>query len=336
MAPQSVLVCESWARDGLQSWPRVVPTEDKLSVLRQVIASGVREVDATALVPPRYAPQFADAEEILAAVADTGVRVRVLTPNLRGVERAVAVRDHLGGGVDAIGFPISASEAHNVANVRRTHQEHLGDIERMVTLAKSAGLRTVAAVATAFGCPIVGDVPEDVVFGIADRLVGFGVDRIMLSDTTGLADPVRVAAFFTRAAQQYPDVGLIAHFHDTRGTGVVNTWAAVLAGATCVDACLGGIGGEPASVEQNHAGETGNVSTEDLMVLLERAGVDTGIDVDAMLTAGRLAQQALSAAGRSQVQRTGASLDVRAARLTTVAAPATSAAGPHREREERR
>lgn len=341
MVSSSVLVCESWARDGLQSWPSVVPSQGKLSVLHGVIAAGVREIDATALVPARYAPQFADAEVILAVVADTDVRVRVLAPNLRGVQRAADIRDRVGGGVETVGFPISASEPHNLANVRRTHQEHLGEIERMVTLAQSVGLGTVAAVATAFGCPIVGDVPEGVVFDLADRLVALGVDRIMLSDTTGLADPVRVAAFFSRAARQYPGVELIAHFHDTRGTGLLNTWVALTAGATCVDACLGGIGGEPSSVEQNHAGETGNVSTEDLVVLLERAGIDTGIDVAALLEAGRLAEHVLGAAGRSQVQHTGASLDARSARATTPATTTplairpTNAAGPRREREDR-
>ncbi|MET7395139.1 hydroxymethylglutaryl-CoA lyase [Dactylosporangium sp. NPDC005572] len=318
--PAPVLVCECWARDGLQSWPRVIAVEDKITLLRQVAAAGIREIDATSLVPPKYAPQFADAEDVLAAVADTGVRTRVLTPNLRGVERALDIRRQLGGGVDTIGFPISASEVHNLANVRRTHDEHLREIERMVGVARDGGLSVLAAVATAFGCPITGPVAEDTVFAIADRLVELGVGRIMLSDTTGLADPVRVAAYTARALRDYPDVELVAHFHDTRGTGIANTYAAVTSGARCVDACLGGIGGEPASVEQHHAGETGNVSTEDIVVLLERAGFDTGIDVAALVAAGRRAEQLLGAAGRSQVQRTGAGLEARAPRpwATTV------------------
>ncbi|MFC8662201.1 hydroxymethylglutaryl-CoA lyase [Streptomyces sp. NPDC057199] len=313
-APALIQVCECWARDGLQSWPDVVSLEDKLSVLRQVAAAGVREIDATSLVPPKYAPQFTDAEDVLAAVVDTGVRTRVLTPNLRGVERAIDIRRRLAGGVDTIGFPVSASEAHNVANVRRTHDEHLREIERMVGAAHEAGLAVLAAVATAFGCPLTGPVAEDVVFSLADRLVDLGVDRIMLSDTTGLADPVRVAAYTTRAIRDYPGVDLVAHFHDTRGAGIANTYAAVASGVRCVDACLGGIGGEPASVEQNHAGETGNVSTEDLVVLLERAGFDTGVDVDVLLMAGRHAERLLGAPGRSQVQRTGPGLDARAPR----------------------
>ncbi len=304
----NVSVCECWARDGLQSWPSVVPTEAKLDVLRAAIRAGITEVDATSLVPPRYAPQFTDASEVLAALAGTGVRARVLAPNLRGVQRAVELRAELGAVVETVGFPISASEPHNLANVKRTHAEHLAAIADMITAAQQGGLRVIVAVATAYGCPLIGHVDESTVFGIAKRLVDLGVDRLMLSDTTGLADPVRAAAYTERARAEFPRVELVAHFHDTRGTGIANTWAAVQAGATCVDASLGGIGGEPATVEQNHAGETGNTCTEDLVVLLERAGVRTGLDVDALLDAGRLASDVLKAPTRSQVQHTGPGL----------------------------
>lgn len=309
VTPERIDICECWARDGLQSWTQVVPVEQKLAVLRAVIEAGVGEIDVTSLVPPKHAPQFADAEQVLAGVAGAGVATRVLTPNLRGVERAVEINDRVAA-ITTIGFPISASEAHNLANLKRTHAEHLSQIEQMVATAHAAGLRVVAAVATAFGCPISGNVPEDTVFTMVDRLVEMGVDRIMLSDTTGLADPVRAGAYTARAVQTYPQTEWIAHFHDTRGAGVANTWAAVLAGVRCVDACLGGIGGEPPTVEQNHAGETGNVSTEDIVVLLERSGVRTGIDVDLIMAAGRLAEDVQGAHGRSQVQRTGAGLPI--------------------------
>jgi hydroxymethylglutaryl-CoA lyase len=305
--PRSVSICECWARDGLQSWTSVVPVEDKLAVLRAATAAGVRELDVTSLVPTKYAPQFGDAEEILDALASNAVRTRVLTPNLRGVERAAAmnVDRHL---IDTIGFPISASEPHNVANLKKTHAQHLPEIADMVARAHESGLEVVAAVATAYGCPIAGAVDVEAVFDIAGRLIEMGVDRIMLSDTTGLSDPVRAAHYTERAVTQFPSTGWIAHFHDTRGAGIANTWAAVLAGADTVDSCLGGIGGEPSTVEQNHAGETGNVSTEDIVVLLERAGIETGIDVDALVDAGRVAERILGTPGRSQVQRTGTGL----------------------------
>jgi hydroxymethylglutaryl-CoA lyase len=304
-APPSVRVCECWARDGLQPWAKVVPSAEKLEILRLVAAAGVLEVDATALVPERIAPQFADAAEVLAGLAASTVRTRVLVPNLRGVERAVAIRERLGGAIDSIGVPISASEAHNRANVRRGHAEHLAEIAAMVRTAHAAGLRVGAAVATAYGCPLAGAVPEEKVFEIAHRLVDLGVASLMLSDTTGLADPVRARRYTERAVAEFRGVEIVAHFHDTRGAGIANTWAAVLGGATCVDASLGGIGGEPATVQQNHAGETGNVCTEDLVVLLERAGVRTGVDVAAIMAAGRRAEAVLGAPGRSQVLRTG-------------------------------
>lgn len=308
----AVQVCECWARDGLQSWPDVISLEHKLAILDGVVRSGVRELDATSLVPAKYAPQFADADELLERVSAANVLVRVLTPNLRGVERAIEINERHPGAIDAVGFPISASEKHNLANVRRTHEDHLTEISAMIDAAHDAGLSTIAAVATAFGCPIVGAVDEEIVFAIADHLVDRGVDRIMLSDTTGLADPVRVRTYTERALRDYPDVGLIAHFHDTRGTGLANTFAAVQAGIRCVDSSLGGIGGEPPTVEQNHAGESGNIATEDLVVLLERSGFDTGVDVEALVEVGRRSEHVLGRAGRSQVLRTGAGLEARA------------------------
>lgn len=306
--PSSVQICECWARDGLQSWPAAIAAEDKVAVLREIAAAGVTEVDATALVPASVVPQFADAELVLAGLVELGVRARVLAPNLRGVRRAVELKERFDF-IETVGFPISASEPHNLANLRRTHAQHLPEIAEMVKVSKDAGLRVLVAVATAYGCPIVGDVPESTVFGLAEELVTLGVDRLMLSDTTGLADPARAASFTARAVESFPGVEIIAHFHDTRGAGMTNTWAAISAGATCVDACLGGIGGEPASVEQNHSGETGNVSTEDLVVMLERAGVVTGVDPDRLLLAGQLASRVIGAPTRSQVQRTGHGLN---------------------------
>lgn len=305
--PTSVRVCECWSRDGIQSWPEVIPTEQKLQVLDKALDAGVREFDATSFVPVKVVPQFFDNIAILEHLAGRNVYVRVLAPNLRGFQMAVEANARTGA-IDAIGFPISASEAHNLANVRRTHEQHLGEIKEMVQVGLDAGIQVMAAVATAYGCPIVGHVDEEVVFGIAGALVEHGVSRIMLSDTTGLADPVTVRRFAQRARRDFPDLDLIAHFHDTRGTGLLNTWAAVESGVTTVDSSLGGLGGEPRSVEQNHSGETGNVATEDLVVALERAGVSTGIDIDTLLDAGRAQEKVTGIASRAQVLRTGAGL----------------------------
>lgn len=301
----AVTICECWSRDGIQSWPDALSTEQKLEVLDAALAAGVREFDATSFVPVKVVPQFFDNVAVLEHLAQQDVYVRVLAPNLRGFQLAIEAHEKTGA-VDAIGFPISASEPHNLANVRRTHEQHLGEIKGMVEVGLDAGVQVMAAVATAFGCPIIGHVEEDTVFRIAGTLVEFGVSRIMLSDTTGLADPVRIHRFTERARREFPDLELIAHFHDTRGTGLLNTWAAVESGITTLDSSLGGLGGEPRSVEQNHSGETGNVVTEDLVVALERAGVSTGIDIEKILEAGRVQERVTGATGRSQVLRTGA------------------------------
>jgi len=300
----AVTICECWSRDGIQSINKVVTTEDKLAVLDQVLAAGITELDATSFVPVKNVPQFYDNVAILEHLADRDVYVRVLAPNLRGFQLAVEVQKSLRV-IDAIGFPISASEPHNLANVRRTHAQHLAEIKEMVKVGVDAGVQVMAAVATAFGCPIIGEVDEDVVFSIAHTLADFGVSRLMLSDTTGLADPIKVRRFAERASFELEGVDLIAHFHDTRGTGLVNTWAAVEGGITTLDSCLGGLGGEPKLVEQNHSGETGNVATEDLVVLMERAGINTGIDIESLIEAGQMQERVTGIASRSQVQKTG-------------------------------
>jgi hydroxymethylglutaryl-CoA lyase len=303
--PEAVTVCECWSRDGIQSWPDAIPTKGKIEVIDAALAAGVREFDATSFVPAKVVPQFFDTLEVLDHLATQDVYVRVLAPNLRGFQLAVEANERTGA-IDAIGFPISASEPHNLANVRRTHEDHLAAIKDMVKVGLDGGVQVMAAVATAFGCPIIGHVEEDNVFRIAGTLVEYGVSRIMLSDTTGLADPVRIRAFTERARREFPDLDLIAHFHDTRGTGLLNTWAAVESGITTVDTSLGGLGGEPRSVEQNHSGETGNVVTEDLVVLFERAGIRTGIDLEAIIEAGRIQERVTGRPGRAQVLRTGA------------------------------
>lgn len=304
---QSVTVCECWPRDGIQGWP-AVDTTDKLRMIDAIVEAGFREIDATSFVPASVVPQFFDAEDVLAHLARQPVSVRVVAPNRRGFERAADIAGRLGV-IDTVGFPISASEPHNLANVRRTHADHLVEIRQMIRIGHDAGMSVIGAVATAFGCPIQGYVAEETVFGIARQLVDAGLDRMMLSDTTGLADPVRVHAYMQRAKEEFPELGLVAHFHDTRGTGLLNTWAALEAGVDVIDSCLGGLGGEPAAIEQNHSGETGNIATEDLVVALERAGIETGIDIDQMMAASSLQSSIVGTASRAQVTRTGTGLD---------------------------
>lgn len=300
---RDVSVCEAWLRDGIQGWPEVLPTPAKIRMLRAITATGVTEIDVTSFVPAHTVPQFSDAEDVLAAVPDD-VTVRVLTVNTRGADRVADARSR-GMRIDRCGFPISASESHNLANLRRGHAAHKAAIAEMLTVLQAADIVPLMGIATAYGCPIQGRVDRDDVLALVEWGHSLGIRAIMFGDTTGMADPHAVSQLFTEAVAAYPDVEFIAHFHDNRGCGIANTLAAIDAGAAVVDASLGGIGGEPASVEQGFVGESGNVTTEDLVAVLDRMGVRTGIDLPALLRAGSLAEQLLGRPLLSRIQRAG-------------------------------
>lgn len=303
---QPVVVCECWPRDGLQGWPTVIPTATKLRVIRQVLDAGVQELDLTSFVPARTSPQFTDALAVLEALADRRPELgfRVLAVNLRSFD-GIATAQAATGAITTCGFPISASEAHNLANLRRDHASHKEQLAAMIDRCGELGIEPLVCVATAFGCPLTGAVSPDTVLELAGWAYERGVRRIMLGDTTGEADPDHAYRLFTELFAALPEVRPIAHFHDTRGVGILNTWAALQAGVRTVDASLGGTGGEPKVVEQNHRGATGNVATEDLVATLNRAGVRTGIDLDRLLAAGAEVERAHGRELFSQVQRSG-------------------------------
>ncbi len=303
MSARDVTVCEAWLRDGIQGWPTFLATADKIRMLQAVAGAGVPEIDATSFVPAHVVPQFSDAEEVLGAVPDD-VTVRVLTVNVTGAHRVVAAH-RAGRAVDRCGFPISASEPHNIANLRRDHASHKQAVAEIVDVLGEAGVAPLLGVATAYGCPIQGRVERDDVLALVGWGHSLGIRSIMLGDTTGMADPRTVHELFTEAVRAYPDVEFVAHFHDNRGCGIANTLAAIDAGAATVDASLGGVGGEPAAVEQGFVGESGNVTTEDLAAVLERMAVRTGIDLGALLRAGALAEELLGRPLLSRVQRAG-------------------------------
>jgi hydroxymethylglutaryl-CoA lyase len=202
------------------------------------------------------------------------------------------------------GIPFSVSEPHNLANLRRSHAEHREAVTRMVENLLAAGIRPLIGVVTAFGCPIRGRIDPQESLQLAHWAYDLGVRDIMFGDTTGLADPVTVARLFS-AASVMDGVNLIAHFHDNRGAGIANTLAAIGAGATTVDACLGGIGGEPKAIELGLVGDQGNVTSEDLVAVLAAMGVETGIDPDALLRAGAIAEEIIGQPLFSKVQRAG-------------------------------
>lgn len=272
-------VREVGLRDGLQSIATIVSTARKIEWLDAAHAAGLREVEVGSFVPVRLLPQLADTAEVLAhALTLPGLMPSVLVPNLKGAERAIAC------GAPWMIVPLSASHAHSLANLRRTPDEVVADVARMRAARDAAGSRTriEGGVGTAFGCTIQGEVPEAEVLRLLQALLDAGADRVSLADTVGYADPAGVQRLFEKARALVGEHLAGAHFHDTRGLGLANCYAAWQTGVRRFDACLAGIGGCP------HApGASGNVTTEDLAFMLERMGAATGLNVPALLALRR-------------------------------------------------
>jgi hydroxymethylglutaryl-CoA lyase len=271
----AVTLREVGLRDGLQIVARVVPTPIKLEWLRAAYDAGLREIEVGSFVPPKLMPQLADTADVVAfARTLPGCVASVLVPNVKGAERAIEAQAH------ALLLPLSASHAHSLANLKRTPDEVLDDIRRIVELrdAKGSDCRVEVGLSTAFGCTIQGHVEPAEVLRLVRAACDAGVDRIGLADTVGYADPLHVKTLFEQALDVAGDKLSCAHFHDTRGLGAANAFAAWLAGMRRFDACTGGIGGCP------HApGASGNVATEDLAYLFASMGVATGLDFDRMM-----------------------------------------------------
>ena len=277
-----VLVREVGLRDGLQSIARTVPTDTKLAWLRDAHAAGLREIEVGSFVPARLLPQLADTAALVdAARALPGLVTSVLVPNLKGAQAALDSR------ADLMLLPLSASHAHSLANLRKTPDEVIADIGRIRALRDASGSRCLIEVglSTAFGCTLQGRVDEDEVVRLVRAALDAGADRVGLADTVGYADPLQVTRVFERCFAIAGDKLACGHFHDTRGLGLANVFAAWQTGVRRFDACVGGIGGCP------HApGASGNVATEDVAYLFASMGVPTGLDFDALIALrGRIA-----------------------------------------------
>jgi hydroxymethylglutaryl-CoA lyase len=251
----------------------------------------------TSFVRPEAIPQLSDAEDVLAgARRRDGVAFSVLIPNERGLERALALRERF----DEVNVFISASETHNRKNVNRSIEESLAGLERTLATAREAGLRCEGVISVSFGCPYEGEVPPERVFAIAERLAAAGCEEIGFGDTTGMANPRQVGELFAAAGERLGGVELTAHFHNTRGQGLANVLAALEQGVESFEASFGELGGCPVP-----PGATGNVATEDVVSMLHEMGVETGIDLSALVEASRAAQEALGRPLGSHVLRAG-------------------------------
>ncbi len=284
--PARVEIREVGPRDGFQNEPETIPTHAKVALIDRLARTGVRRIEVTSFVRPDVIPQLADAREVLAAIdVPAGVARSVLIPNARGLDCALELRDRF----EEIGVFLSASETHNRRNVNRSVDESLAELERVIARARDGGLRVEAIISTRFGCPYEGIVERGRVLDLARHLADAGAAEIAFGDTTGMANPRQVAEHFEEAASALGDhVQLTAHFHNTRGHGLANVLAALQAGCASYESSFGELGGCPVP-----PGATGNIASEDLVSMLHEMGIETGIDLDALLGAARAARDVL-------------------------------------------
>jgi hydroxymethylglutaryl-CoA lyase len=284
--PGAVAIREVGPRDGFQNEPEIIPTDLKIELIDALARTGLRRLEVTSFVRAEVIPQLADAGEVLDAIdVPAGVSVGVLVPNERGLDAALEHRSK----IDEVNVFMSASETHNRKNVNRSTEESLGGLEAVLGRSREAGLRCEAVLSTSFGCPYEGHVPPERVLQIAARLRDAGAQEVGFGDTTGMANPRQVREFFTRApASLGGELELTAHFHNTRGQGLANVLAALEAGVESFESSFGELGGCPVP-----AGATGNIASEDLVSMLHEMGIQTGIELPALIACARRVQEIL-------------------------------------------
>ena len=299
---RSLQIVEVGPRDGLQNESVLVSTADKVALVERMLAAGARRFEVASFVHPKRVPQMADAEAVIAALPDrSDVSYIGLCLNLRGVERAARTRDGNKRGVDEAGCVTVASDAFGKANQNQTSAESVAENRAMLRAAQAEGLVPQVTIAVAFGCPFEGAVDPARVLAIATELAEAGPVEIALADTIGVAVPSQVRDLVGRLRETLPEsIRLRAHFHDTRATGIANAWAAWEAGAEVLDASLGGLGGCPFA-----PGATGNIATEDLVYMLERSGLETGIDLEQAIAVNHWFAGVMGKTLRSSVARAG-------------------------------
>lgn len=277
--PPEVTIYEVGPRDGLQNEARNVPTVDKIRFIDALVASGIRAIEITSFVSPKWIPQLADAAEVARGVQrPAGVRMSALVPNRRGLDTALA------SGMKEIAVFLSASETHNKKNINKTIAETFDAFKEVIPPALAAKVPVRAYVSTVYGCPYEGDIDPDKAVELTSRLRDLGVYEISLGDTIGVANPAQVEDVLGRVLAKHPASSIAVHFHDTQGTALANCLVALQMGVTTIDAAAGGLGGCPYA-----PGASGNLATEDVVAMLHAMGVKTGIDLDKLTEASRTA-----------------------------------------------
>jgi len=292
--PSKVKIREVAPRDGFQSLKVFLPTEKKLQIIEAMAHANVKEIETTSFVSPKAIPQLKDAGDLMTKVPRHSIAHAALVPNLRGAKDAIAAN------IDHLVVVISATEAHNQENVRRSINESIADLDAIFMLAQGNDTPVIGSVSVSFGCPYQGDVPEKDVFKVVDAYTSRGATSIILADTTGMATPNRVEQMVMQFQDRFPGINPILHFHNNRGTAMANLLAAIKVGATTFDTALGGIGGCPYVPQA-----AGNLPTEDVVFMLEDMGIKTGVNLESIIKAAQLLEKILGYTLPGQVMKSG-------------------------------
>ncbi len=293
--PNHVTISEVGARDGIQIEREFIPTERKIELIDALSATGLSKIEVSSFVHPKVVPQLADAEAVLGAIKRRpGVRYAAFVPNVKGAERALAC------GVDELKTGAAASDSFNRLNVRMTGDEFLTAIADMAGLVNGTGAVMIGVVGTAFGCPYEGDVSVDRVLRIIERYAAFGIETVHLADTTGMADPGKVQALVGRIRDEIPEPRIGLHLHNTRGLGLANALAGLELGIDEFEGSIAGLGGCPYAPRA-----VGNICTEDFVHMLHGMGIETDIDLDALIAAAGLAEEIVGRTLPGMVMKAG-------------------------------
>ncbi len=289
-----VTIRDITGRDGFQSLKDFIPSLKKLEILSAIGLAGVKNIEATSFVSPKSIPQLKDARELVPKLPKNGIQYSALVPNLVGTTHAIDA------GIDELVLVISATDKHNLANVRRTVSKSVMDLDGIFAIAVEHKVVVTASIAVSFGCPFQGDVSEKTLFNLVDTFADKGAARIIFADTTGMAIPNQVERVVGKFQNNYPNIDLGLHFHNNRGTAMTNLYVALAAGATTFDTTLGGIGGCPYVPQA-----AGNLPTEDVVYMLEEMGFHTGIDLELIIKAAQGLERELGYTLPGQVMKSG-------------------------------
>jgi hydroxymethylglutaryl-CoA lyase len=294
--PERVVITEVGPRDGLQNEARILPLDQKVELINRLSRTGLTRIEAASFVSAKAIPQMADASEVMARIDRApGVTYIGLVPNERGA------RDAISAGVDEISVVVSATESHNFSNVNRTIRESLDSVTAIAVLCRDAAIPWTGYVSTSFGCPFEGDVAQAAVIRVARHYVEAGASAVALGDTIGVGNPRQVHELVSRLGSELAPTPIRLHFHDTYGRALANTVAAMQAGAKQFDGSVGGLGGCPYA-----PGASGNVATEDMVSMLHSMGIETDVNLDALLEVAAFVREMIGRLLDGRVQRTAA------------------------------